>query len=269
MAPYPSKPLIALAAIVLFGTVYSVLANTYLDTSNPLLTHLPHPLHKSHYFASKTNVINTFFSKKIWAWTTLAFFSLYYTSPPSARYKERMYKYVAETLVWVLFTGWFFGPSLFSRVTMYTGGECVLHLPSGDVVTVPETYCYAKSTIAPQTHPSLFTSSFAVPMDNWSQVPRIRRGHDVSGHIFLITMSILFLVEQVRLSYFHLRATSDKTPHVWHKVALAFNVGVIVLAYFAAWTTSVYYHTPMEKVTGLGKSYTFLNLTFIPIENDA
>jgi len=36
-----------LSAVIAFGTAYSVLYGTYLDTSNPLVSHLPHPLSHS------------------------------------------------------------------------------------------------------------------------------------------------------------------------------------------------------------------------------
>lgn len=113
MAAFPRKTLAAITAIVVFGTAYSVLNNTYLDTSNPLLTHLPHPLHHTHYFASKRNVFNVVFTKNLWGWTSAAFLALFFTSPPRTRTRERVYKYLALTAVWLLFTSWFFGPALF------------------------------------------------------------------------------------------------------------------------------------------------------------
>lgn len=253
MPGYPTRTFTLLTAIVLFGTVYSVVYNTYLDTSNPLLTHLPHPLHKTHYFASKANVVNVLFSKRAWGWFSAAFFALYLTSPPNTRFRERLYKYFAETLVWLLFTGWFFGPSLLSRLTVSTGGECVLHLPSGAPVTVPENYCYSKSTISPETHPSLFAASLALPAGSWSQVPKLRRGHDVSGHVFLLSMGILFLAEQLNICLeYYRRNARDKEPETsrYHTFAVLFAFSVVLVAFFALWTTSVYFHTPLEKLTG-------------------
>lgn len=263
MSRYPTRAFTTLSAIVLLGTLYSVVCNTYLDTSNPLLTNLPHPLHKTHYFASKANVLNVFFSKRAWAWTSAAFLALYFTSPPTLRYKERLYKYLAETAVWVLFTGWFFGPSLLARFTVSTGGECILQLPSGAPITVPESYCYTKSTLSPQTHPSLFATSLALPQDGWSQVPRLRRGHDVSGHLFLLSMAILFLAEQLAISLEHVRSNprnKELQPTKTHYIAMLSTLVVLVTAYFAAWTTSVYFHTPLEKFTGFGEFSSVIRL---------
>lgn len=255
MSHIPVKPLVALAAIAFLGTLYSIVFNTYLDTSNPLLTHLPHPLHKTHYFASKSNVVNVLFTKRLWAWATVSFVFLYITSPPRLQNVQRLYKYGAETLVWLVFTGWFFGPSLLERVAVSTGGECVLHLPSGALVSVPEQYCYTKSTVTPQTHPTLFAASLVLPSDTWSQVPRIRRGHDVSGHLFLLTMTILFLAEQVQISFNYTRSPEARTNKAawYHWLAVGGVITVLALSYFSLWTTSVYFHTPLEKFTGFGE----------------
>lgn len=257
MLQFPKKTLAALTAIVLFGTLYSVTYNTYLDTSNPLLTHLPHPLAKTHYFATKANYLNVLFIKKLWAWTTAAFLALYFTSPMSLQTRERLYKFFTETAIWLLFTGWFFGPSLLERVTASTGGECVANLPSGAVVTVPQEFCYRRSTISAATHPDLFAVLDVQPGADWHQVPRLRRGHDVSGHLFLLTMAILFLTEQVSYSFRRMQAAGGRPDAAWstmHKWAVGGTLMVILLGFFATYTTSVYFHTPLEKFTGFRAS---------------
>ncbi|KAI0694362.1 inositol phospholipid synthesis and fat-storage-inducing TM-domain-containing protein [Cytidiella melzeri] len=268
MTPYPTRPLAALTAVVVVGTLYSIIGNTYLDTSNPLLTHLPHPLHTTHYFASKSNVVNVLFTKQVWGWTSGAFLLLYATSPERIQQRQRIYKWLTETLVWLVFTGWFFGPALFDRLTMTTGGECVVHLPSGALVSVPEQLCYTRSPITPRSHPSLFAASLVLPADTWSQVPRIRRGHDVSGHLFLLTMSILFLAEQSQMTFEHFRAHAARTHNIpwYHWLAIGGATTVLGLSYFASWTTSVYFHTPAEKFSGfvLGiAGYAITRITFL------
>ncbi|PSS18940.1 hypothetical protein PHLCEN_2v3156 [Hermanssonia centrifuga] len=256
MPPLPRRMLVTLTAIITCGTMYSVLYDTYLDTSNPLLTHLPHPLHHTHYFASKRNLLNVVFTKKLWAWTSAAFFASYFTSPPSARLNQRLYKYFAATTVWLLFTGWFFGPSLLDRLVTQTGGECFVHLPSGAVVSIPSELCYTKSTISLQSHPLLFPAALQFPEDGWSQMPRLRRGHDVSGHLFLLTLSVLFLTEQLHYSFASQSRSAGPTANTddkWpanHKWAVLGDVVIIIVALFATYTTSIYFHTPLEKLTG-------------------
>ncbi|KZT71029.1 hypothetical protein DAEQUDRAFT_157008 [Daedalea quercina L-15889] len=245
--------LIIITAIVGLGTLSSVVNNSYLDTSNPLLTALPHPLHATHYFANKKNPLNVLFIKQIWGWTTVAFVSLFFTSPPTTRKLQRLAQYAAATAVWLGFTNWFFGPAVLERLIVSTGGECVVNLPTGAVVSVPNEFCYTKSTISSATHASLFPAAVTLPGSDWHATPRLRRGHDVSGHIFLLTMSILFLVDQLRASFSSSSPGAQRVDRRWppyHKYAVAFNGLVILLGLFASYTTSIYFHSPFEKLTG-------------------
>ncbi|OBZ68039.1 hypothetical protein A0H81_11838 [Grifola frondosa] len=62
-------------------------------------------------------------------------------------------------------------------------------------------------------------------------------------------MSILFLVDQLRSSF----ASGQRTHVQWsplHKWAVIANMLVIALSFFAIYTTSVYFHTPVEKLSG-------------------
>ncbi|KIJ67629.1 hypothetical protein HYDPIDRAFT_84592 [Hydnomerulius pinastri MD-312] len=231
--------------LVLFiGTVYSVKNNTYLDTSNPFLTHLPHHLHKTDYFASKSNFLNVWFIKRAWGWTSFAFLFLWLTSAPHVRSMRRVLVWAVESAAWLAFTSWFFGPALLERLIAASGGECTISLPSGGAFAVPNEYCFTKSTVSPLTHPDLFTAPFLLPEGPWNAVPRLRKGHDVSGHVFLLTMSVLFLADQLRPS---LRAASWPAMHKWAVLA---TTGLIAIWLFALGTTSVYFHTPLEKFTG-------------------
>ena len=156
-------------------------------------------------------------------------------------------KWVVATGVWLAFTGWFFGPALLERLVIASGGECLLSLPSGDPVSVPMEYCSSRSFLSPASHPDLFQTaslqSFAPPID-WRARPRLRRGHDVSGHIFLLTMSVLFLADQLRYSLRPIRRST------WHTIVIAANVTLIGIWLLASWTTSLFYHKPFEKFTG-------------------
>ncbi|KAJ8488608.1 hypothetical protein ONZ51_g3432 [Trametes cubensis] len=243
--PLPDARKVAFAvltSIVFFGTIYSVSNDTYLDTSNAFITALPHHLHTTHYFASKKNPLNVYFTKKLWAWISVTFLAHYATSPPAIRSKVRLVQYGIATAIWLAFTSWFFGPPVFDRLTASTGGECVLHLPSGAVVSVPTQYCYTKSTIS-VSDTALFPASLVLPDGDWSGVPRLRKGHDVSGHIFLLILSTLFLVNQLRLSF----NVAWPRSHRW---AVVLGGAVTCAALLATYTTSVYFHTPFEKFTG-------------------
>jgi hypothetical protein len=232
------------STIVLFGTLYSVSFNTYLDTSNPLVSHLPHPLQNSDYFANKSNVLNVYFIKKAWGWTSASFLVLWLTSPINVRTKERVFKWLTATTTWLVFTGWFFGPAVFERLVLASGGECVLHSPDGNVITVPNEYCFTSSVLSPVTHPNLFTTPPLNP--EWHAIPKMRRGHDVSGHIFLLTMSVLFLADQLRPSFY----IPTHNWSSWHRWAIWANLGLIVIWLLGCYTTSVYFHSPWEKLSG-------------------
>ena len=255
----PVKVALSTVGVVLLGgTIYSVLNSTYLDTSNPLLAHLPHPLQSSDYFANKSNPLNTIFIKKAWGWTSGAFALLYATSPARIRSSNRLLQYVAVTLAWLAFTGWFFGPPLIERVVVASGGQCVVAVPgSGEVINVPIEYCFTKSSLSPATHPTLFTSLTTdfTTTTPWSARPRLRRGHDVSGHIFLLTMSVLFLADQIALS---LRSTALWTAA--HNLAVTANGVLIAIWVFATYTTAIYFHTPFEKLTGFCTLFLFSHL---------
>lgn len=238
-----------ITAILLFGTLYSVAYDTYLDTSNPVLTHLPHHLHATHYFANKSNILNSYFVKRAWGWTSAAFLALWLTSPPHKRTVHRVVKWGVETAVWLVFTSWFFGPALLERLTVASGGECTATLQSGTVFTVPYEYCLTRTAISWETHPFLFTGSFAesslwTPDDRLPVLPRLRKGHDVSGHVFLLTMSALFLVDQIRVSL------CARTWSLAHASAVVFNIVLVAIWLVAIFTTSVYFHSPFEKFTG-------------------
>ena len=244
------QALAASTTILFFGTAYSVLYDTYLDTSDP---YRAHHLVESHYFASKSNPFNVYFIKYAWGWTSAAFAFTFLTSPSPARTRDRLLKYLALTAVWILFINWFFGPPILDRVTILSGGECVAYLPSsGDSFTVPHELCFSKSTLTPDSHPKFFeTVTFASPeiRKTLSVRPRLRKGHDLSGHVFLLTMSILFLADQLRPS-FNQRAWSP--THAW---AVASHTVLIAVWLFALYTTAVYFHTPLEKFTGYRMFY--------------
>lgn len=242
-------PLALLSVAVLGGTLYSVINHTYLDTSDPLVSNLPHPLHASSMFARKTNVFNTVFIKKAWGWTSVAFAAVWLTSPPHARARAGVNKWLAATLVWGAFTAWFFGPAVLERLIVASGGECMLRLPPGQgpgLLAVPPQYCYSRSAVSPMTHPALFSGAGSLDAAWQGGMPRLYRGHDVSGHIFLLTLCVLFLHEQLAPAW---RAGSASVVHGCAVAAASGLLGLWVLMCFA---TSVYWHTPLEKMTGFG-----------------
>ncbi|KDQ15212.1 hypothetical protein BOTBODRAFT_109055 [Botryobasidium botryosum FD-172 SS1] len=292
-ALFPLHRLIALSSvafIIFVGTSYSLIHDTSLDTSDPLLASLPHP--NSAYFAQKTNVFNTLFVKKAWGWTSAAFFALWLTSPQEIQSSKRLARWAAATALWAVFTTWFFGPGLFDRLITYSGGECVIQLPSTpgspnpfNVVSVPSKFCAVKGYITPDTHPDLFSDPSFVSLLGGAQSlavssmrirPRLYRGHDVSGHIFLLTLSVLFLADQLAPSLpllFPALAPSStaRGPSIRigaaHDFAVRATMALVVLWVWMTFTTSVYFHTPLEKLTGFLFGVAGYLLTLIPFSS--
>lgn len=66
-------------------------------------------------------------------------------------------------------------------------------------------------------------------------------------------MGTLFLMDQLRTSFSRSSQNTDRAQSEWpplHKYAVLANVLMIALMLFASYTTSVYFHTPFEKLTG-------------------
>jgi Inositol phospholipid synthesis and fat-storage-inducing TM len=227
---------------VAHGTYHSLINSTYLDTSNPILTSQPHPLAATHTFASKRSFLNLVFLKWSWAWTTTAFLSLLLFSP--VKRTRRFLQWFLATAAWYTLTSWFFGPSLLTRLTVASGGECGLHL-ANTFIPIPHTYCSIGLPVARSTHPDLFPVVFE---DRGAQtdgplIPRLRRGHDVSGHVLLLTLASLFLADQL-----YQTRTSARL------YALGPSAALFTLWVFSLWVTSVYFHTPSEKLSGFSAS---------------
>ncbi|KAF8320773.1 hypothetical protein DL93DRAFT_2124375 [Clavulina sp. PMI_390] len=260
---YTRRAATGITALITLGTVYSVIHDTALDTSDPLNHFANRHGTQTSYLAKKSNVFNVYFVKYAWGWTTAAAAALAFTAPGAIRQPlRRLSRWAATTLVWAAFASWFFGPSLFARLNLLSGAQCLVKLPPSNVdpsssasdtwITVPSEYCYASTSITPSSHPSFFannpdiakafagTASIAGSgvVQTLQLRPRLLRGHDVSGHLFLLTLSILFLVDQLTPSLAYLG------------LAVGSTVALVALWTVMAVTTSVYFHTPLEKFSG-------------------
>ncbi|KAI0245184.1 hypothetical protein BJV78DRAFT_1140630 [Lactifluus subvellereus] len=242
---------ILISILIIHGTYYSIQNSTYLDTSDPLLTSKSHPLATKYPLASKRSLLNLLFLKWSWAWSTAAFLLLLFTSPPNRT--RRSLQWLFATGAWFSLTVSFFGPPLLTRLTAASGGECGLHI-GNSFIPIPSPYCAAGVPVTRSTHPELFPVVFLGPDTDISGplLPRLRRGHDVSGHVFLLTLAALFLADQIR------QARSSA-----HLYALGASGALLSLWVFSLWVTSVFFHSPSEKISGflLGvMSFTFSQL---------
>ncbi|KDN53492.1 hypothetical protein K437DRAFT_265562 [Tilletiaria anomala UBC 951] len=203
-----------------------------------------------------------------------------------------LFRFATATLCWVLFAGWFFGPPLMLRVLIATGGECVPvnTAPTTSLFSLPAkvdtVYCYRRKSLTRSSHPHLFPAgdAFASRVASHGGVKvQWKGGHDVSGHTFILTLSILYLLEELSpfvpylvpaladfypksvwwptnpfrgpapaaVSTGHSKGAKKPTPMQALSLAAALSVlALIGLWSFMLLTTQVYFHTTFEKATG-------------------
>ena len=248
--------LVLTAVAVAHGTIYSVQNFSFLNTSDPFLTSQPHHLAATHRLASKRSFLNVVFLKWAWAWTSLAFLLLSTTSP--VKRTRRWLQWAFATGAWFILASWFFGPSLLTRLTAASGGVCGLHIGEALFVPIPQTYCSTGIPVSRLTHPELFPVVYdgAGADSNDPFIPRLRFGHDVSGHVFLLTLSVLFLADQLRQT----RASA-------RLFAIGISGALLSLWVYSLWVTSIYFHLPSEKISGFSASLPHLISSQFPIIN--
>lgn len=184
-------PAIALAiypATLVLGSLYWLISPTAhplapnLSSATTVTDHPPSPVN---YFARKGNVVNVYFVKIGWLWTTFAFLSLLMTQPGFVdrrldvndrlrRIWQSSFRYVLVTLSWIFITQWCFGPAIIDRSFIATGGRCQRIQADGIQEPLSEAIVTAMAC--------------KVANGNW------HGGHDVSGHAFMLVLASAFLV---------------------------------------------------------------------------
>ncbi|PWW73430.1 hypothetical protein C7212DRAFT_366219 [Tuber magnatum] len=208
-------------------------------------------------FSHKRNPVNVFFVKYGWLWTTLVF--LIHISRLRSSKLKALLRYAAATAWWILVAKWFFGPPLMDWLFLATGGKCQLvdadpmrakeEVGTAQMMSLVDRFCLATGgkcqlfDAAPMcakeevgTAQMVFTSAACkVVGGKWSG------GHDLSGHVFLLTHASLFL-------------WSEFLP-IWIRSGAAGWESAGVLTLLALWwwmllMTGLYFHTWPEKITG-------------------
>lgn len=261
--PLETLLLAAYPAILVFGTLFSVLSPETRGAPYDITRQSHVQEHAPSYFARKDNLFNVLFVKRGWLWITVAFVAFVATHPAfrSGRMAARAAaRWALVTGWWILVTQWCFGPPLIDRGFRFTGGKCVVAL---DAV--------AAGTAGRE---ELFTAAACrTAGGRWSG------GHDISGHVFLLVLGSCFLVQEV--VWVVLRAglkmtgfgddravvmgdgavkgagvESDRAAAAAaHERDLGvggkFALGVVGLSLWMLLMTAVYFHTWFEKLTGL------------------
>jgi hypothetical protein len=160
------------------------------------------------------------------------------------------------TTWWIFVTQWFFGPAIIDRGFLLTGGQCELarQADNGDVNMDS-------------------TRQFVTSMACKAVGGKWAGGHDISGHVFLLVLGSMFLLEEVL--HVVLRSSREKEERtilmadgaVKSAVIEAVQVGdsapesygqwnlgvkfVMIVSGLSIWMllmTAAYFHTWFEKV---------------------
>ncbi|RVX70571.1 hypothetical protein B0A52_05222 [Exophiala mesophila] len=256
-------------AILAIGSLYSVISpTTFSPTTRPLAPGLTSAHEVDHiptnYFSGKRNIFNIYFVKLGWFWTTLAFMLLQTTTRPHHKYSSKHYiqaavRYGLITLSWVLTTQWFFGPALIDRSFTFSGGHCEPPLLNESGI---------EGALEVTTAASGLTCKAAGGV--W------RGGYDISGHVFMLVLSSSFLLYELYIAdrhSWHPSVSPQAAAKVAHELtteeriavggwesetmarirlwARYFLYTVVVLDLWMLMMTAIFFHTWLEKLTGL------------------
>ncbi|KAJ3140919.1 fat storage-inducing transmembrane protein 2 [Irineochytrium annulatum] len=177
------------------------------------------------FFSNKYNVLNQFFAKYAWGWTSgllLIFIPLAsfdrarhrgaHASPQA--YITRGYtRWAVAFLYWFVLTQWMFGPSLMERI-FHATGECT----DGKFRTLQD--CKKGGA-------------------KWE-------GVDISGHCMLLIHASLLIWEELRiLSFVPEAMRSDPTRYLNSALQALIALWWVMLV-----STAIYFHSTLEKLLG-------------------
>ncbi|KAJ9485420.1 hypothetical protein VN97_g7936 [Penicillium thymicola] len=263
--------------------------------ASPLAPSLATDLHLSespvNYFARKNNIFNVYFVKIGWLWTTAAFVSLLIFQPlysssrresssqQEARFRrilQAILRYALATTVWYLATQWFFGPAIIDRGFVATGGKCER--------AIEEAGKMAAGQSSPTSLETLFTAATCKTAGGaW------RGGHDISGHVLMLVLATgLLAFEAVGASarapacLSHYEPTGDAgrerkdsdadsttvidstgTGGFARTWSLRLVWGVVGLGWWMLFMTAIWFHTWLEKWSGLSIALSAVYVIYI------
>ncbi len=181
--------LLTYPATLILGSLYSLIdpasrASPYSASSQ---SHV-HELAPS-YFAQKSNIFNVLFVKRGWFWVTVSYFLFLFTHPSTGPSRQPaltpkriqgIIRWGIVTVWWIFVTQWFFGPAIIDRGFTLTGGQCELvrEAEAGKIELDD-------------------TRQFVTGIACKAVGGKWKGGHDISGHVFLLVLGSMFLLEEV------------------------------------------------------------------------
>ncbi|KAG0003095.1 hypothetical protein BGZ80_010777 [Entomortierella chlamydospora] len=151
---------------------------------------------------------------------------------PSDVIVRALVRWGLATAYWWIISQWFFGPGLFDRLFVLTGGSCSVN-------------------------------------GNWSQHTCRKQGGlwaggvDISGHMFLLSHAWLFLMEELSIFMNVPEALTAIQSRPAAKYAVLNVAGLCGLWWWMSLMTSVYYHHLAERLTGLFFGMAFWAGTYV------
>jgi hypothetical protein len=178
------------------------------------------------YFSQKGNLINVIFVKYGWFWTTLVF--LLHVSRLRASSKPKaLLRWALATAWWIIVTQWFLGPPLMDRAFTLSGGACQ---------TKHQVDQMGRDSLDMSKAEAWLTSAACkVHGGHWTG------GHDLSGHVFLLTHASLFLWSEF-LPVFKIEGITGGG------IESAAVRGLLGMWWWMLLMTGIYFHTWREKV---------------------
>lgn len=195
--------------------------------------------HPETYFSHSSNLFNKLFVKFGWFWSSLVF-AIHLVQLPDTQRVKAAGRWMMATLCWVLVTQWCFGAPLTDKTMIWTGGVCevaqtLVHHVS-DLDGLGSMDLGSRGMTGVQAVSGIVSDAACKRVQG-----RWRGGHDLSGHVFMLTHASLSLITESVLVPSSLAAAVDRRP-------------VLVLVGGWWWMllmTAAYFHTWREKVTGL------------------
>lgn len=189
-SPLERMVLAAFPLLLVFGAVFSVFSPATRNAAyDPVSqSHSQDPALAPSYFARKSNVFNTFFVKRGWAWVTAAFVAFVALHPSVVSQGQRARaaaRWVGVTACWFFITQWFFGPPVIDRGFRWTGGKCEL----------AERTVYMGGPAGAGEDASVGEMLTAVACK--AAGGKWKGGHDISGHVFLLVLGTVFLLGEI------------------------------------------------------------------------
>ncbi|ORY14874.1 inositol phospholipid synthesis and fat-storage-inducing TM-domain-containing protein [Clohesyomyces aquaticus] len=260
-------------ATLVLGSIFSIVSPASRSAPYSAASQSHPPEFAPSYFAQKKNVFNVYFVKVGWFWTTLAFSMFLIFNPGhgaglSTRRIQAVLRYASVTLWWMAITQWFFGPPLIDRGFRLTGGQCELMRDADARAGMSDTR-------------EFFTAAACKAVGGaW------KGGHDISGHVFLLILGSGLLWLEVLPALTRSEELRDgrrimlkdgkvanvsveKDPHLENekptKKGVKTALTVAALMWWMLLMTAAYFHTWLEKFTGLLVAFSGLwTVYFLP-----